>query len=86
MKTYSVKENISFDQNKVSKFCSQRSLFHSRVEYVAFANWTTLFEFVDYNFSAIGFFDLLASSRGHIFQESGYMKMKDLVELLNCRK
>ena len=66
MKAYSVKENISFDQIKVPKFCSRTSFFHSCVEYAAFAEWSTLFEFVDLNFSTIGIFDLLASSRGHI--------------------
>ena len=31
-------------------------------------------------------YDLLASSRGHIFQEGSCRKMKDLAKLFNCRK
>lgn len=63
VKAYSVKENISFDQNKVPKFRSRKRFFPLLCGICRFC------EFVDFNFSTIGIFDLLASSRGHIFQE-----------------
>ena len=57
MKTCSAKENI-FIRSELSKFCSRTSFYHCRVEYiylyVAFANWTAVFEFVDCTFSTIG--------------------------------